>query len=172
MKISEMVRLRLLISFCLFVCILIVKAQEIKSFYFVQDKIKIDNAVVVSVKGSYHLFLVSEKDISNNINIEKLILEGKMYLFNDNTLFQDIIPVEKRNLLGSCAELSRVTTIKNKYTIFKLPKNITYFYFGFTTLKEYDSRTKNSEEKSYFKNNQNQFYPILFPICENTNLTE
>ncbi len=167
-----MVRLRLLISFFLLVCILIVKAQEIKSFYFVQDKIKIDNAVVVSVKGSYHLFLVSEKDISKNINIEKLILEGKIYLFNDNTLFQDIIPMEKRKLLGSCPELSRKYTIKNRYTIFKLPKDITYFYFGFTTLKEYDNRTNNSEERSYFKNNQNQFYPIVFPICENPNFIE
>ncbi|MCI3938905.1 hypothetical protein MQX03_17025 [Chryseobacterium aahli] len=173
MRNLEMVRLRLPISFFLLICnILLIKSQEIKTFYLVQDKVKIDNAVVVAVKGSYELFLTSEKNISSNINIDKLILEGKMFLFNDNTLFQGVFPNEKKKLLGSCAELSRISTLKNKYTIFKLPKNITYFYFGFTTLKEYDNRTKNSEEKSYFKNNQNQFYPILFPICENLNLTE
>ncbi len=66
------------------------------------------------------------------------------------------------NKLGGCNDMSKNYILKNKYIIFNLPKGVTRFYFGFTSLAEYDKRMRNAHQKEYMKIT-GQFYPIIFP---------
>lgn len=166
MKISEMVRLKALISFLFLIYGNYIFSQEIRPFYSIKENIKINNPIIIGIKNYYNLFITDKSNLTKDFDIEKLLSQGKVFLYNDDTTFSDIINDEDKHQLGSCEDISKNYVIKNKFVIFNLPKGVSRFHFGFTTLLEYDKRMKNPHEKAYIKVN-NQFYPILIPICEN-----
>lgn len=170
MKTLEKVRLKVLINFVFVICSCFFYAQESKPFYSVKESININNPVIVGIKGYYNLFITDKSNITADLNINKLLEQGKLFLYNEDTTFSDIV-TENKQQLGNCNDMSKIYTIKNKYVIFNLPKGITRFSLGFTSFKEYDKRMQNPHEKAYMKIT-GQYYPIIFPICENPNLTQ
>lgn len=163
MKTLEMVRLKVLINFIFLICPYFFYTQESKPFYSVNGSININNPVVIGIKGYYNLFITDKSNITNGLNIDKLLEQGKAYLYNDDTTFSDIV-TENKQQLGNCNDMSKSYTIKNKYVVFNLPKQITRFYLGFTSFIEYDKRMQNPHQRAYMKIT-GQYYPILFPIC-------
>ena len=165
MKTLEMVRLKVLINFSFLISSFFC-AQESKPFYSVNGSININNPVVIGIKGYYNLFITDKNNITNDLNINKLLEQGKAFLYNDDTTFSDIVTEENKQQLGNCNDMSKSYSIKNKYVVFNLPKEITHFYLGFTSFIEYDKRMQNPHQKAYMKIT-GQYYPILFPICKN-----
>ena len=164
MIISVKVKLKVLINLLFLVFGCLGYTQEIKHFYSVDENVKLEKPVVVEISGYYNLFITDKSNLTNDFNLKKLLEEGKIFLYNDDTTFSSLANDKIKKSLGKCEDLSKNYTLKNKFIIFDLPSDISGFYFGFTTLKEYDKRMSSPHLKSYLKVT-NRFYPIFFPIC-------
>ena len=66
---------KLVIVFICFMLFYKTNAQEVKNFYLTRDTIVVYEPVVLSLKKYDGMFLVSNNDIKQEINIEKLILK-------------------------------------------------------------------------------------------------
>ena len=66
--------------------------------------------------------------------------------------FQNVTVVIKKN-----------TIVKGNTTLSKLP--LTRFYLGFTKVSFYNKKTVTIDKKKFLIKNKENFYPILFPLC-------
>ncbi len=166
MKTLEKVKLKQLINFFVFLSFFFSNAQELKTFYTAKESIELKDPVVIGVSGYYNLFITNKENLTKKLDINTLMAEGKIFLYNDSTTFSDFVNIDFKDKIGSCEDISKAYKLSDKYIIFNLPKNVNTFYFGFISLKEYDKKMSNPHEKAYLKVTK-IFYPILFPICEN-----
>lgn len=60
-------------------------AQKDKSFFITTDTIVLENPVIISFENTDGMFLINENYIRNkkNIDIQKMISEGRAYLFSN-----------------------------------------------------------------------------------------
>ena len=56
------------------------------------------------------------------------------------------------------------TIVKRNTTLTKLP--LTRFYLGFTKVSFYNKKTVTIDKKKFLIKNKENFYPILFPLCD------
>jgi len=159
---------KLVIVFICFMLFYKTNAQEGKNFYLTRDTIVVDEPVVLSLKKYDGMFLVSNNDIKQEINIEKLILENKIYIFNtDLYRFFEKKDFEKLIKYKECF-FEEISELNKEITIRKLGSKTTKFVLGFVNVDYYNQRVTTVDKgKTYFKNKKKTyFYPIVFPICE------
>ncbi|MDF2833922.1 hypothetical protein [Chryseobacterium indoltheticum] len=98
MRTLEKVKLKVLISFLSLICWSLINAQEIKPFYSVKENISINKPVIVGVSGYYNLFITDESNLTKDFNINKLLQQGKLFLYNEDTTFSDIVTDEDKQI--------------------------------------------------------------------------
>ena len=114
------------------------------------------------------MFLVSNNDIKQEINIEKLILKGKIYIFNtDLYRFFEKKDFDKLIKYKECS-FKEIYEFNEEITIRKLDSKTTKFIVGIVNIDYYNQRvTSIDKRKTHFRRKSKAyFYPITFPICE------
>jgi hypothetical protein len=155
----------------IFICFILfnkANAQFEKNFYITSDTIVVNDPVIISSKKHDGMFLVSHKDIKQGVSIEKLILENKVYIFNNDLYrFFNRDDFNKSIKYVDCSFIE-IYEYNKEFIIRKLNFNITKFIVGVIKIDYYNEQIITIDKgKSHFKvKDQNYFYPIVFPICE------
>lgn len=167
MKISQ----KIINTIALFLCLVSSKlySQEANGFYLTKDTIKIPDPIIISVKGKAGKIITSTEEYTKTTNIEKLLNDNKAFLYFDDSMglgfyINDIW--EKNNFKISecdCCD-KKNTMVKGNTTLTKLP--LTRFYLGFTKVSFYNKKTVTIDKKKFLIKNKENFYPILFPLCD------
>ena len=167
----EMKILRKINTIPLFLCLIVsnkLYSQEANGFYLAKDTIKIPDPIIISVKGKAGKIITSSQEYNRSSNIEKLLNDNKAFLYFDDSMglgfyINDIW--EKNNFkISECDCCDKKNTIvKGNITLTKLP--LTRFYLGFTKVSFYNKKTVTTDKKKFLIKNKENFYPILFPLC-------
>lgn len=163
MKISQKIN-----AITLFLCLIVgnkLYSQEANGFYLTK---KIPDPIIISVKGKAGKIITSAQEYNKTTNIEKLLNDNKAFLYFDDSMglgfyINDIW--RKNNFkISECDCCDKKNTIvKRNTTLTKLP--LTRFYLGFTKVSFYNRKTVTIDKKKFLIKNKENFYPILFPLC-------
>lgn len=140
----------------------------INDSYITQDTIVIKKPIIVIVKGYDGKFILSEESLKETENFQKGINNQKIFLYNDDGIgFISSIDRKKNNVsIGECGYIRREE--KGNLIILKLPLDINKFYLGFVKLSFYNKRVISSNNKKAYLKDENNFKPILYPICKDS----
>lgn len=166
MKISQKIN-----TITLFLCLVSIKlySQEANGFYLTKDTIKISDPIIISVKGKAGKIITSSQEYNKVSNIEKLLNDNKAFLYFDDGMGLGfyINDIWKKNnfKISECDCCDKKNTIvKGNKTLTKL--SLTRFYLGFTKVSFYNRKTVTIDKKKFLIKNKENFYPILFPLCD------
>lgn len=148
-------------------------SQQPKDFYLTTDQIVLQTPVLVSFKGKKGSFIVNNNDFKKSKNINKLLKEGKAFLYFDDSMgikyFTDAwIKIGTKDIECECCIKKKYTDI-NKIRIIQLPESLKTFYVGFTKTEIYNRNIINTENSNTFLKNDESYRIILFPKCEKSN---
>ena len=160
-------------AIALLLCLIIVSnklySQEANGFYLTTDTIKISDPIIISVKGKAGKIITGSQEYNRSSNIEKLLNDNKAFLYFDDSMglgfyINDIW--EKNNFkISECDCCDKKNTIvKGNTTLTKMA--LTRFYLGFTKVSFYNRKTVTTDKKKFLIKNKENFYPILFPLCD------
>ena len=82
MKISQ----KIINTITLFLCLVSIKLypQETNGFYLTKDTIKIQDPIIISVKGKAGKIITSSQEYNKVSNIEQLLNDNKAFLYFDD----------------------------------------------------------------------------------------
>ncbi len=158
---------KLVIVICL-ICLSRANAQDERKFYITKDTLILKDVSILSLNNVDGMFVVNDVDIKKEINIKKLLEDGKLYLFSDDIYrYFNEKDFEKGVKYNSCTIQKRFNYNKN-ITIRKLNQSVKKFIIGLVRLDYYNEKTITIDKgKTLFdKRNKYYFYKIVFPICE------
>ena len=155
----------------LFLCLIVsnkLYSQETNDFYLTTDTIKISDPIIISVKGKAGKIITSTQEYNRSSNIEKLLNDNKAFLYFDDSMglgfYINDIWIKNNFKISECDCCDKKNTIvKGNTTLTKLP--LTKFYLGFTKVSFYNKKTVTIDKKKFLIKNKENFYPILFPLC-------
>ena len=169
---NKMKTLQKINAIALFLCLIVgdkLYSQEANSFYLTKDTIKIPDPIIISIKGKAGKIITSSQEYNKTTNIEKLLNDNKAFLYFDDSMglgfyINDVW--EKNNFkISECVCCDKKNTIvKGNTTLTKL--SLTRFYLGFTKVSFYNKKTVTIDKKKFLIKNKENFYPILFPLCD------
>ncbi len=146
--------------------------QEANKFYLTNDTIRISNPIIIFTKGNAGRIITSYDEYSKVNDVKKLLNESKAFIYFDDSMGLGFYINEvwkKNNLKISECECCDKTnsTVKGNTIIIKFPLSSMSFYLGFTKASFYKKNVITADMKKTIKiKNDQQFYPILFPLCE------
>lgn len=136
--------------------------------YITQDTITINKPIIIMVKGYDGKFILSEDFLGEINHLQKAIDNQKVFLYNDDGIgFISSKDRQKNNIsIGECSYIKKEE--KKNLTILRLPIEVNKFYLGFVKLKFYNKRVISSNNKKTYLKDSNDFEPILYPICKDS----
>lgn len=158
---------------CLFIILLFFLSNKALSqlnnnSYITQDTITISKPIVVMLKGYDGKFIMSEDFLEDINNLQKAIDDQKIFLYNDDGIgFISSSDRKKNNIsIGECSYIKK--DVRKNLTILRLSAEVNRFYLGFVKLNFYNKRSITSNNKKTYLKDSNDFKPILYPICKNS----
>jgi hypothetical protein len=143
-------------------------SQSLNDSYITQDTITINKPVIIMIKGYDGKFILSEDLLVSTQHIQKAIKNHQIFLYNDDGIgFINSKDRQKNNVsIGECSYIKREE--KKNLIILKLPVEINKFYLGFVKSNFYNKRVISSNNKKTYLKAGNDFKPILYPICKDS----
>lgn len=147
-------------------------SQSINQSYITQDTLIIKNPTIIMVKGYDGKFILNGDLLELTQNIQKAIENNEIFLYNDDGIgFISSKDRKKNNVsIGECSYIKKEET-KN-LIILRLPPKVDRFYLGFVQPNFYNKKVTSSNNKRPYLKLGNDFKPILYPICEDSNAAE
>ena len=135
MKISQKIN-----TIALFLCLIVsnkLYSQEANGFYLTKDTIKISDPIIISVKGKAGKIITSSQEYNRSSNIEKLLNDNKAFLYFDDSM-------------GLGFYINDIW-MKNNFKI--------------SECDCCNKKTVTTDKNKFLIRNKENFYPILFPLC-------
>lgn len=146
------------------------KAQDDKKFFITKDTMFIENPVIISFKNSDGMFLINENYFQQpqKINLNKMIEEGKAFIFSDDFYrFLDLKELRVNQTYKECT-FSENYNFSDKITVRKLNNSVTKFMICFIRIDFYNRKviTQNNKKTYFTKKKELDYCKIIFPICQ------